>query len=220
MSEEKIILPKDVVLTRKMVEVYDIIVEDRNGPSLVQCSNTTEDEMRERVATHTECTKCQKPAKKPYLLCEECQKEKNTEAFNNYEEVAWTQGMAFSKTHNEYYQDWDEVFYKLADMLESDPEFTIQDMRLVIADPVYPRQLNDDFFSDEMPDDMEELPDNLQEAIDAFNDVIKAAKPLSYEGYHSKIRVKITEDILKDFEDLKKEILNKEQEELNATNNT
>jgi hypothetical protein len=49
----------------------------------------------------------------------------------------------------------------------------------VFAVPVYGRFLDDDYFCDELYEDGE-LPDSIYEAMGVFNEVVKAAGPLSW----------------------------------------
>ena len=54
-----------------------------------------------------------------------------------------------------------------------------QDLQLVFAKPVYGRFLDDDYFCDELYEGGE-LPDTIYAAMGVFNEVVKAAGPLSW----------------------------------------
>jgi hypothetical protein len=52
-------------------------------------------------------------------------------------------------------------------------------MPLIICVPNYPRQIDGDYWSDDLPEDGD-LPTELEKAVDAFNKVIRNLQPLSW----------------------------------------
>lgn len=77
--------------------------------------------------------------------------------------------------------DDDKFFWSDSDLMDYCEEYQIQpqDMQLVFAEPVYGRYLDSDYFCDELHEDGD-LPDSITEAMDKFNEVVKAAGPLSW----------------------------------------
>lgn len=125
--------------------------------------------------THVACKYCSAPAPKPYTACQECRDKKELERFEALPRADWDGvAMLYSDTRSEFYRDLDEA----EDVLE-DGE-TLADLRLLICRPIYPRQLDSEFFGDNLPEGEERLPPVVEQAIEAFNAAV-AGVILSWE---------------------------------------
>lgn len=125
---------------------------------------SSEDTARYNGCTHVACKYCATPTEKPYTACEECRDKKDLERFEALPRADWDGvGMLYSDARSEYYRDIDEA----EDGLE-DGE-TLADLRLLICKPVYARQLDMEFFGDDLPDGEEQLPPTVEQAMEAFN---------------------------------------------------
>ena len=74
-----------------------------------------------------------------------------------------------------FFSSWDGV----KEYAETE-ERSLEDLRLLICEPVYLREISIDYFIDELPDEGE-LPDEVYDAMEKFNTVLRAAGPVSWE---------------------------------------
>lgn len=146
----------------------------RNGIYYGDGANS-EDVARYNGCTHVACKYCAAPTEKSYTACRECRDKKELERFEALPRADWDGvAMLYSDTRSEFYRDLDEA----EDVLE-DGE-TLADLRLLICRPIYPRQLDSEFFGDNLPEDEERLPPVVEQAIEAFNAAV-AGVILSWE---------------------------------------
>jgi hypothetical protein len=82
----------------------------------------------------------------------------------------------YSDSHDRYFMHPDDLLDMLAD---DEYGATIDDLRLIICEPNYPRQIESDIWCDDLPEEGE-LPPEMQTAMDAFNEVIRRQSPLSW----------------------------------------
>ncbi len=126
--------------------------------------------------THILCPECGKPTPKNYTKCDECREKKAVERYKNKERVQWDrQTPLYSEAADEYFFDEDS----LNDYLE-DHECTPQSLRLVNCRPIYFREIEDDLFADELPEDGC-LPLDVERAIDNLNILLREQGPVSWE---------------------------------------
>lgn len=126
-------------------------------------------------STHQPCSGCQTPITRGgWTVCPACRQKSEIQRYNARPRKAWD-GVAwlYSEAADQWFRDLDEV----EDALEEGE--TLEDFRLMICEPVTGRQLDYDFFSDELPEDGE-LPDELAEAVEVFNKAVIAAGTLSW----------------------------------------
>lgn len=116
--------------------------------------------------THRACGKCGKPAPKAYSLCDECRQKAMDERYYARPIGEWDgKSPLYSEVTEEFYSDPEGALEDIGD-LEG-----VDDPQLIICHPVYARRLDDDYFSDRLPDDAE-VPEELAPAIDAFNTAV------------------------------------------------
>lgn len=136
----------------------------------------------ERIAryagcTHRPCETCGAPTEKHYLKCDACREKADLERYLARPAAPWAQGMIFSEATDEYYEDLDSFLEACFDY-DTDIPIDPIDLRPVLCEPNYARQLEEDFFGDELPEDGD-LPDDIATAVEAFNAAI-AGKILSW----------------------------------------
>jgi hypothetical protein len=144
-----------------------------------------QDERTARYAgcTHVPCGQCGKPTRKGYLKCDDCRDAEELAAFKAMPELAWDGScMVYSHALDRYFSNPGEA----EDELEEGQE--LSDLRLVLCTPNFARQLDVDYFADELPEDDDEVPPAVEEAIRAFN-VAVAGVILSWSP--AKVRLKL-----------------------------
>lgn len=127
------------------------------------CFYKDEHSARYAGCTHRPCRECGKPARKIYLICDTCIAEKEASQYWAMPEAEWDgNAVLYSETLDQYFISPERASYELADGQ------SVDDLRLVICEPNYARQIDEDFFCDELPEDGE-APPHVQEAIEQFN---------------------------------------------------
>lgn len=124
--------------------------------------------------THVVC-ECGNLAKKGWTKCAQCRVEAMNKKFEAMERKKWdgeTPLCIFDTDH--YFFDTDDLDY-YCDCNGCFPE----DLQLVICEPMFLSQINDDYWSDELPDDGE-LPDDVVSALNGLNAAIKKAEPVGW----------------------------------------
>lgn len=113
--------------------------------------------------THVACVHCGRPALKGFAACPECRALAWIAQYESMPRAEWDgKAMIYSDARDRYYNSPDDA----ADDLE-DGE-TMADLRLMICEPNYVRQIDQDFCYDELPEDGD-IPDEVAAAIDEFN---------------------------------------------------
>lgn len=130
-------------------------------------------------ATHCICSDCGEIARKPYTVCKPCQNLRDEAKYKAMPKKEWDgHAMLYSDLLEKYYSGISEA---MDDLDNSNEVKTIADLRLVICEPNYARQIDGDYFVDDLPDDAEgDLPGWLEEAIDEFNTAVSKGGPLSW----------------------------------------
>lgn len=125
--------------------------------------------------THIVCSECGQPTPKNYLICESCREKKAIKRYESKERKKWgRETPLYSETADEYFFDEDS----LRDFLEDD-EYTIQSLRLTICDPVYFKEVYEDYFCDELSEDGE-LPQDIIGALEDLNTLLRNHGPASW----------------------------------------
>ena len=123
---------------------------------------------RYQGATHISCEGCGAPIEKYYTQCARCIEQADTERFFNMPEIEPVHCKAiWSLVLDELYDDIEDVQEYIE---EHEPLWTLQDMRLVNADPIYLRQI-DGYELYPYHDGDPDLPTILEDAINNFNKV-------------------------------------------------
>lgn len=117
--------------------------------------------------THVRCKTCATPTEKTGLYCAQCIARRHKEQFDAMPRLAWDgEAMLYSLTQDQYYSDVQDAI-EAADTAG----ITLADMRLVICEPVCCRELDLEYFSDQLPDDGDP-PQQLEACIAAFNKAV------------------------------------------------
>lgn len=125
--------------------------------------------------THRNCEDCGALTEKIWLVCEACRHKKDVARFLALPRAPWDGFvMLYSDALDRYFNEPDDID------LEQGQE--LDDLRIVLCTPNYPRLVTPDHFDDDLPEDGDhnDLPAELFEAMDAFNKVASACKPLSW----------------------------------------
>ena len=113
--------------------------------------------------THVGCSDCGAPTRKGYTKCGECRNKAEIARHESRPRAEWDgKAMLYSDARDKFYESPDDAEDDL------DDGETLADMRLVICEPIYARQLEPDYFADDMAEDGE-LPAAVEEAMEVFN---------------------------------------------------
>ena len=134
-----------------------------------------EDIARYAGCTHRPCEDCQKPTSKHYIRCDECRSKFEHEQWLKMPLVEWDGEPLVIHWSDTHFFNEDDV-YEYAE----ENELKVSDLDLVICEPNYARQVDEDYWQDELAEDGE-LPAVIEDALKVFNAVIHAYKePLSW----------------------------------------
>lgn len=137
----------------------------------------------ERTARYDGCTHvicdCGQPVERGRLRCHPCQRKYDEARWLALPLIEWD-GETPLVLHRDdrYFFSPDDV-YDFAD----EHDLKVSELRLVVCEPNYVRQVDEDYWIDELPEDGE-LPVWLEKAMDALNEVIAAHEnePLSWSA--------------------------------------
>jgi len=133
--------------------------------------------------THIICPGCGKPTQKNYTICSDCREKKAIERYEAKDRLKWDrQTPLYSEAADEYFFDEDQLMDYLADQTFPPGQEHVADersLRLVICEPVYLREIEDDLFDGELPEDGY-LPLDIQTALDNLNILIREQGPVSW----------------------------------------
>ena len=114
--------------------------------------------------THCVCKYCSAAAEKPYTACETCRDRKEVERFEALPRADWDgKAWLYSMARDKYYPTPGDA----EDELEEGE--TLVDLRLVICSPNYVRQIDTEYFCDELPEDADDVPPEVEVAMETFN---------------------------------------------------
>lgn len=133
--------------------------------------------------THTTCP-CGKIIKnRTYTICEDCRHKKASERYNS---------MPFREYMGEPVVTWDgdTYFFEEDDLAFYCEENELTEIDLLFCEPIMWSDVKEDYWGDDMPENVDEIPEELQKALDNLNKVVKSLPPCSYEP--GKIRTKYT----------------------------
>jgi hypothetical protein len=138
--------------------------------------------------THIVCA-CGAPQEKGYTHCQACRDKRDRERWEAMPVVDWD-----GETPLVCYRS-DEWFFNTDQLVEhcEDNEIEIGDLMLVNGAPIYARQIDEDYWSDDLAEDCE-LPKPIRDALNQFNAAVAAYKePLSWHMGKYRVRVAIPE---------------------------
>lgn len=125
--------------------------------------------------THVVCEGCSSPSKKPYTHCEACRRKKEAERFAAFPHKPWDGSTPVST------QFGDDIFWDMGDLMDYcddngiRSEEDLKSLRLVHCSPETLRPVDESYWTDELPEDINDLPDEVYEALDALNEACKNA---------------------------------------------
>jgi len=151
----------------------------------------------ERAARWSGCThivcECGKPTPKTYTRCEECRNKLTRERWLALPLVEWD-----GESPIVMFDD-DRYFWSTEDLLDwcYDEDIKPSTLMLVTCEPHFAREIDADYWSDDLPEDGDELPDDIAAAVDALNKVIRAHKePLCWHPGKQRVVVADPEVII------------------------
>ncbi len=125
--------------------------------------------------THINCAECGKPTVRYYRICRECQDKKSIERYNTKPRIKWNgKTPLYSEAHDEYFFDTESLLEYI-----DEHDCSIRSLRLIVCVANKFREIESDYFSDDMTDGYE-LPADLEDAIAALNDVIRQQPAASW----------------------------------------
>ena len=128
--------------------------------------------------THIMCPDCNRVMTKNYTLCSKSHEEKAVERYKTRETKPWDGTTPlYSEAYNRYFFDRDEVLEYLDEIDQKAESFGV--LRLLKCTPIGLRQIDDDYFCDDLPEEGE-LPSDVADALAALNDVIREQAPVSW----------------------------------------
>ena len=171
MTEEKIILAESDGAAKFVTGLSGWV--DRNGVFWGQL----EDMARYASATHKRCEECEESIiKKNYRYCVDCIEKKDIERYSKLERKIWDgESYLHSDRDDVYFSDYDQ----LNDYIDEHKIENIDSLRLVICEPEYLRELDEDYWADDLPDDTD-FPESVLSALETFNAALKAAGIVSW----------------------------------------
>jgi len=132
--------------------------------------------------THRKCRDCDKPARKSYLICDDCNAKRQREAYLALPYKEYDGSPVYSHLHDEYFFSQDDLESFVED-LDEVPD----SIDLVFLVPSYYSQIDADNWADNDPEDSDgELPKEMQQALDKLNEIISRMAPQCY--YPGQIR--------------------------------
>ena len=166
-----------------------ILYEDQAAAKLVNVTGWVDKNGRffgnqidsEHLARYSGCThktcECGELIEKMFTKCSKCRELAKIQRHKDRKFQEWDgEEIVYSDKYQRYFYDADEIV-EFCDDEEIDPS----ELRLLLCIPQYFNQIDEDYWSDVLPEDSDgELPNKLIEALVAFNEVIKSLPPVSY----------------------------------------
>ena len=135
--------------------------------------------------THRECS-CGNIYEKAWIKCPKCIEKDKKEKYDSYEEIDWDgETPLYSHKCDEYFFDEESLFEYVDEYQDECDYLSFKDMQLVICKPNYLREIDSEYFCDDLPEDGE-LDNEMLEAIDKLNEIIKKQPPVSWRPGNKK----------------------------------
>ena len=143
------------------------------------------------IATHKKREKCGSIiSQRSY--CQLCSDKSILEKYMNLEEIEWDGTFPITlHDDDKYFFNEDELY----DFLE-DQEEPLDYFRFNSCKENYAREIDGDYWCDDLPEDVDELPDQLEKAMEALNKVASETL-LSYSPSNKRLR--FNEDQIKEY---------------------
>lgn len=120
--------------------------------------------------THVACQDCGQPTPKHYIKCANCRLKGDIAKHAARERKPYESGMLYSDALQRFFADDHELLDYIADEEQDDHE----SLRVVLCSPVYPRYVDYDNWSDDLPEDatLDDVAPDLTAAVSAVNAAI------------------------------------------------
>ena len=128
-----------------------------------------EKDARYDSATHTKCEKCTESAEKPYRLCGIHLKESAQERWGKMPRKGWDKKTPLVIFQSEQYF-FDE--YEIEDYCDEN-DIDSSELQLVICDPIHMRQIDEDYWTDCIPEESD-FPKGFLSELKKFNEYIES----------------------------------------------
>ena len=168
MSEEKVMYDSDKA-AKKVHNISGWI--DIHG----RFWGTDEHMARWSSCTHHICD-CGEEVSKNWIKCEKCRHKKDVEKFRALESREWDGKTPLCLYNDDRYFFSEDELYDYAE----DVGVKVESIGLVICQPVHLREVDPDYWCDELAEDGE-LPPEVKDALAVFNAVIKKQNPSAWE---------------------------------------
>ena len=171
MTKEKIILAESDEAAKFVTGLSGWV--DRNG----KFHGESEEMARYYGSTHKKCKECKTAIiNRVYRYCVDCIEKKDIERYSKLERKIWDgESYLYSDRDDVYFSDYQE----LRDYIDEREIENIDSLRLIICEPEYLRELDEDYWADDLAEDAE-LPESVLSALETFNASLKAAGIVSW----------------------------------------
>jgi hypothetical protein len=175
---EKIILPESVEAAHFQEGISGWV--DRDG----KFWGKDERMARWCGCTHVHCKDCGAVISKGYTICDPCVIKRDIDKYKSLEKIDWDgETPLYSHEADVYFFDAQELHDYLAEEEDRTPEC----LRLVLCTPNRLRKIDEDYFSDDLPEDGE-LPAEIAGALEVLNKAIREHEPVSWSPSDKAIR--------------------------------
>ena len=171
MTNEKIILAESDEAAKFVTGISGWV--DRHG----NFHGKSEEMARYYSSTHKKCEECKAAIiMRGYRYCADCREKKDIERYSKLEKKVWDgEVYLYSDRDDIYLADYQE----LHDYIYEREIENVDSLRLIICEPEHLRELDADYWADDLPEDAE-LPESVWSAIDALNASLKDAGIVSW----------------------------------------
>lgn len=116
-------------------------------------------------ATHVPCNDCGAVARKPALVCPECEVKREKKRYLKRKRVAWDGNFPL---YSEYCDIWFWSYDEIAEHLEDTEIKDVDDLQLVPCNPVTLKEIDEGYWDEDLTEDGE-LPKKFVRALQALN---------------------------------------------------
>jgi len=171
MTDEKIILAEDDEAAKFVTGISGWV--DRHG----NFHGKSEEMARYYSSTHKKCEECKTAIiNRGYRCCVDCIEKNDIERYSKLEKKVWNGEVYLHSDRDDvYFADYDQ----LNDYIDEHQIENIDSLRLIICEPEHLRELDADYWADDLPEDTE-LPNSVLSAIETFNASLKDAGIVSW----------------------------------------
>jgi hypothetical protein len=164
MKDEKIILAESDEAAKFVTGLSGWV--DKNGVFWGQL----EEMARYASATHKRCEECKTAIiNRVYRCCVDCIEKNDIERYSKLERKVWDgESYLHSDRDDVYFADYDQ----LNEYIDEHQIENIDSLRLIICEPEHLRELDADYWADDLPEDAE-LPESVLSAIETLNAALK-----------------------------------------------